>query len=195
MKFERAVVASKNADKIVEVEAVLTELGIVVEIVRDLEWPDVEETEDSLHGNALLKARAVATATGVAALSDDTGLEVAALDGAPGVESARYAGPAATYSENVAKLLDALGDSDDRSARFRTVIAVVDPVSGREWTAEGTIEGDIAHTPRGSYGFGYDPVFVVGGRTLGEMTGAEKSAISHRARALRALAGLLNTDD
>lgn len=192
MRFERAVVASKNPDKIVEVEAVLAEVGIIAEIVRDLEWPDVEETEDSLHGNALLKARAVANATGVAAISDDTGLEVSALDGAPGVHSARYAGPTATYSENVAKLLGALGDSDDRAARFRTVVAVVDPVSGREWTAEGTIEGEIALTPRGSYGFGYDPVFVVDGRTLGEMTDVEKSAISHRARALRALANLLS---
>ena len=193
MRFERAVVASKNADKIIEVEAVLAEVGIVAAIVRDLEWPDVEETEDSLHGNALLKARTVANATGMVAISDDTGLEVGALDGAPGVHSARYAGPAASYSENVAKLLDELGDSDERSARFRTVVAVVDPASGREWTAEGLIEGEIARAPRGSYGFGYDPVFVVGDRTLGEMTDLEKSAISHRARALRALAGLLTT--
>ncbi len=123
MRFERAVVASKNPDKIVEVEAVLAEVGIVTEIVRDLDWPDVEETEDSLHGNALLKARTVASATGLAAISDDTGLEVTALAGAPGVHSARYAGPAATYSENVAKLLDALSGSDDRRARFRTVVA------------------------------------------------------------------------
>ncbi|MEX1271833.1 MAG: RdgB/HAM1 family non-canonical purine NTP pyrophosphatase [Acidimicrobiia bacterium] len=193
MRFERAVVASKNADKIAEVEAVLAEVGLVGSIVRDREWPDVEETEDTLHGNALLKAWAVAKATGIVAISDDTGLEVAALDGAPGVHSARYAGPAATYSQNVAKLLEELSGSTDRSARFRTVIAVVDPATGREWTAEGAVEGEIAHAPRGSYGFGYDPVFAVGDRTLGEMTDAEKSAISHRARALRALAGLLTT--
>ena len=186
------VVASKNADKIVEVEAVLAEVGIVGEIVRDLEWPDVEESEDSLEGNALLKARAVANATGIVAISDDTGLEVDVLDGAPGVHSARYAGPTATYSENVEKLLGAIGDTADRTARFRTVIAVVDPVSGSEWTAEGTIEGRIAHAPRGAYGFGYDPVFVVDDRTLGEMTDSEKSAISHRARALRALADVLS---
>jgi XTP/dITP diphosphohydrolase len=192
VRFERAVVASKNADKIVEVEAVLAEVGVVDEIVRDLEWPDVPETEDSLHGNALLKARAVAAATGMTAISDDTGLEVDALGGAPGVHSARYAGPTATYSDNVAKLLSALGDATDRSARFRTVIAVVDPSTGREWTAEGVIEGQIAEVPRGTYGFGYDPVFVVGEQTLGEMTEMEKSAISHRARALRALADLLS---
>jgi XTP/dITP diphosphohydrolase len=192
VRFERAVVASKNADKIVEVEAVLAEVGVVDEIVRDLEWPDVPETEDSLHGNALLKARAVAAATGMTAISDDTGLEVDALGGAPGVHSARYAGPTATYSDNVAKLLSALGDATDRSARFRTVIAVVDPSTGREWTAEGVIEGHIAEVPRGTYGFGYDPVFVVGEQTLGEMTEMEKSAISHRARALRALADLLS---
>ncbi len=188
MRFERAVVASKNADKIVEIEAVLAEVGIVAEIVRDLEWPDVEETEVSLHGNALLKARAVANATGLTAIADDTGLEVAALDGAPGVHSARYAGPKATYSENVVKLLDALDEADDRSARFRTVMAVVDPASGREWTAS-----HRGRTARGTYGFGYDPVFAVGGRTLGEMTDVEKSAVSHRARALRALASLLTS--
>ena len=193
MRFDRAVVASKNADKIAEVEAVLAEVGIVGEIIRDLEWADVEETETTLRGNALLKARAVAAATGMTAISDDTGLEVTALAGAPGVHSARYAGPEASYADNVAKLLAALDSTDDRTARFRTVIAVVDPTSGGSWTAEGTIEGHIARAPRGSYGFGYDPVFVVGGRTLGEMTEAEKSAISHRARALRALAELLST--
>lgn len=188
MRFERAVIASKNADKISEMETVLAELGLVGEIVRDLDWPDVEETEPTLEGNALLKARAVAAATGLAAVADDTGLEVDALGGAPGVWSARFAGPEATYADNVAKLLAELGDRPDRTARFRTVIGMVDPASGSEWVAEGVVDGEITSEPRGVYGFGYDPVFLVGDRTLGEMTAAEKSQISHRALALQAMA-------
>ena len=187
------MVASKNPDKIAEVEAVLTGLGIVGEIVRGLDWPDVDETEPTLTGNALLKARAVAAATGMVAVADDTGLEVDALDGQPGVHSARYAGPDASYEDNVAKLLDALDAELDRTARFKTVIAVVDPATGEEWTAEGVVEGAITLDPRGVYGFGYDPVFAVDGRTLGEMTATEKSEISHRARAIRALADMLTT--
>ena len=191
MRFERAVVASKNPDKIAEVEQVLAGLGVVGEVVRGLDWPEIDETEPTLRGNALLKARAVASVTGLVAVADDTGLEVDALGGAPGVISARYAGPEASYEDNVRKLLADLGGRADRGARFRTVIAVVDPV-GREWTAEGAVEGLIVPEPRGVYGFGYDPVFEVGGRTLGEMTTEEKSLISHRARALKALAELLS---
>lgn len=188
MRFDRLVVASKNPDKIAEMRAVLADLGIAV--VEGLDWPEVEETEDSLEGNALLKARTVAAYTGMVAVADDTGLEVDALDGAPGVRSGRFAGPGATYSDNVARLLRELGDRPDREARFRTVIALVDP-AGDEWTAEGAIAGRIVHQPRGAYGFGYDPVFEVEGRTLGEMTTAEKGAISHRALALRAMADTL----
>lgn len=192
MRFERAVVASKNPDKIAEVESVLARLGIIGEIVRGLDWPDVDETEPTLEGNALLKARAVSEVTGLVAVADDTGLEVDALGGAPGVISARYAGPDATYQDNVDKLLSELGELGVRSARFRTVIAVAAP-DGREWTAEGAVEGVITLAPRGTYGFGYDPVFEVDGRTLGEMTQSEKSKISHRARALEAIAELLST--
>lgn len=191
MRFERAVVASKNPDKIAEVESVLARLGIIGEIVRGLDWPDVDETEPTLEGNALLKARAVAEVTGLVAVADDTGLEVDALGGAPGVISARYAGPDATYQDNVDKLLSELDELGERSARFRTVIAVAAP-DGREWTAEGAVEGVITTAPRGTYGFGYDPVFEVDGRTLGEMTRDEKAKISHRARALEAIAELLS---
>ncbi|MDX1447892.1 MAG: RdgB/HAM1 family non-canonical purine NTP pyrophosphatase [Acidimicrobiia bacterium] len=190
MRFTQAVVASKNPDKIAEVEAVLAGLGIVGEIVRGLDWPDVEETEPTLEGNALLKARAVAGAVGLVAIADDTGLEVDALGGAPGVFSARYAGPNASYEDNVDKLLSELDGVEERTARFRTVIALVTP-DGREWTVEGTVEGEITDAPRGTYGFGYDPVFAVGERTLGEMSPDEKTSISHRARALRALAQVL----
>lgn len=191
MRFDRAVVASKNPDKIAEVESVLARLGIVGEIVRGLDWPDVDETEPTLEGNALLKARAVAEVTGLVSIADDTGLEVDALDGAPGVWSARFAGPDATYQDNVDKLLVELDGVAERTARFRTVIAVAAP-DGGEWTAEGIVEGVITSTPRGTYGFGYDPVFEVDGRTLGEMTQSEKSNISHRAKALEAIAELLS---
>lgn len=192
-RFPSLVVASKNVDKIREVEAVLAEVGLVGEVVRGLDWPDVEETGDTLEANALLKARAVAEATGLPALADDTGLEVDALGGAPGVYAARYSGPGATYASNVAKLLDELQGISERRAVFRTVIAVVDP-GGDEWLAEGTLDGRIALAARGGNGFGYDPVFEVGGRTLAEMDAAEKNGLSHRARALRAIAAALAAD-
>jgi XTP/dITP diphosphohydrolase len=169
---------------------VLDSLDRDIEIVRGLEWPEVEETEPTLEGNARLKARAVAAATELPALSDDTGLEVDALGGAPGVHTARYSGPNATYEDNVVKLLADLEGVDDRRARFRTVIALVTP-GGEELVAEGVLDGSIGSVPRGSGGFGYDPVFVVDDRTLAELSSAEKHSISHRARALRALVDLL----
>jgi XTP/dITP diphosphohydrolase len=178
------VVASQNPDKIAEIEAVLADLGISVD--RGHSWPDVEETEATLAGNALLKARAVVAATGLAAIGDDTGLEVDALGGAPGVFTARYAGPNATYAQNVSKLLDALSGSATRSARFRTAVAFVTP-DGDEVVVEGVLEGEIATERRGGGGFGYDPVFLVGDATLAEMARGDKHAISHRGRALRAL--------
>lgn len=185
MRIERLVVASKNPDKIAEVEAVLSGLNLVGEIVRGLNWPDVEETEPTLVGNALLKATAVAEATGLPALADDTGLEVDALGGAPGVHTARFAGPEATYADNVDRLLRELDGVTDRSARFRTAVALVD--GSGAITAEGFVEGLITDERRGTGGFGYDPVFEVSGLTFSEM-GGEKHRISHRARALQALA-------
>ena len=185
MKIARLVVASKNPDKIAEVEVVLTELDLVGEIAQGLDWPDIDETESTLEGNAMLKARAVAGATGLAALADDTGLEVEALGGAPGVHTARFAGPAATYAENVDRLLDVMTNEANRRARFRTAVALV--ADGVEVVAEGFVEGEITRTRRGEGGFGYDPVFAVAGKTFAEM-GAEKHGISHRGQALRALA-------
>lgn len=186
----RVVVASKNPDKIREVEAVLAALDPPIEVIRGHDWPDVDETEDTLEGNALLKAASVAAATGMAAVADDTGLEVDALGGAPGVHTARYAGPDASYADNLAKLLADLEGEGDRTARFRTVIALAAP--GEEpIVVEGVMDGEIAHEPRGANGFGYDPVFLVGDRTYAEMPDHEKNAISHRANALRALSAQL----
>lgn len=187
----RLVVASANPHKIAEVERIWQEIGIGGEIVSGLSWKEVEETGETLEENALLKARAVVEATGIPALADDTGLEVEALGGAPGVRSARYAGENVTYQDNTARLLQEMDGGSLRSARFRTVAALAWP-SGGCLVAEGVLEGRITRAARGEGGFGYDPVFEVGDRTLAEMTAAEKNRISHRSRALRALAALLH---
>jgi XTP/dITP diphosphohydrolase len=190
--ISRLVVASKNRDKIGEIEAVLGELGLVGEIVRGLDWPDVDETGGTLEENALLKARAVMEAVGLPAAADDTGLEVAALGGAPGVETARYAGPDASYSDNVRRLLRELEGVEQRDARFRTVVALVMP-DGEEVVAEGVLDGFIAAAPRGNGGFGYDPVFEVDGITLSEMGVEKKNTLSHRTKALQSLAEMLGS--
>jgi XTP/dITP diphosphohydrolase len=183
----RLVVASKNPDKITEIEAILDGANLTGEVVRGLDWPDVEETGDTLEENALLKAHAVVAATGLPVMADDTGLEVHALDGAPGVHTARFAGDGARYEDNVAKLVEVMAGQDDRRATFRTVVALVFP-DGVEIIAEGRLEGMIGTEPRGTDGFGYDPVFVVdGSRTLAELGTVEKNQVSHRARAIRAL--------
>jgi XTP/dITP diphosphohydrolase len=190
------VCASANPDKAAEIVAVLDPFGISL-LPRPDDLPDVVENEPTLEGNARLKAVAVCDATGQPALADDTGLEVDALGGAPGVFTARFAGEDATYADNVMKLLDALADlpePEERMARFRTVALVRFP-DGREVTAAGWVDGTIALGPRGTNGFGYDPVFEpleARGRTFAELSTEEKHAISHRARALRALAELLS---
>lgn len=190
----RLVLASANPDKVREIAALLATAGFEVE-PRPASLPDVDETGTTLLDNARLKARAVCGATGVPAVADDTGLEVDALDGAPGVYSARYAGEAASYDDNVTKLLAALAGRTDRRTRFRTVALVCFP-DGREVWAEGVVEGSITTERRGSNGFGYDPVFQAddgGGRTMAELTAEEKHAISHRGRAFRALAATLTS--
>ena len=186
------VVASANPDKAAEIESILAEaLGDAVRLsARPGGISDVEECAETFEGNARLKAAAVTAATGLGSVADDSGLEVDALGGVPGVRSARYAGEGASYADNVTKLLHALSGVLDRGARFRTV-AVARFADGRELVCEGTIEGSIATAPRGHGGFGYDPVFVPtegDGRTFAEMTASEKHAISARGRALRALA-------
>ncbi len=193
----RLVLASANPDKVKEIVAVLS-ASLPVELVpRPETVPDVVEDADTLVGNARLKARALVAATGSAAVADDTGLEVDALGGAPGVYSARYAGEDATYGDNVAKVLRelaALGDGGgERCASFKTVALVAFP-DGTELWAEGVLPGTIAVEERGTNGFGYDPVFVPDGgdgRTFAEMRPEEKDAVSHRGRAFRALAAEL----
>ena len=170
--------------------------GAAVLLPRPPGLGEVAEDAETLEGNARLKARAVCRHSGAPALADDTGLEVDALGGAPGVYSARYAGPDASYSDNVARLLAELRDvpAPQRTARFRTVAMVFSP-DGTELSAQGVVEGTIATEPRGTGGFGYDPVFVpaeAGGLTFAELGPAAKNQMSHRARALRALLQLLS---
>ena len=181
------VCASANPDKVAEIAAIL---GDAVELLpRPADVPDVVEDADTLEGNARLKATAICAATGLAAVADDTGLEVIALDGAPGVYAARYAGEGCTYADNRRKLLRELGDTADRRAQFRTVALVRWP-DGSELAVDGVCPGTISEDERGARGFGYDAVFVPDegdGRSFAEMTDDEKNAISHRGKAFRNL--------
>ena len=195
-ELPRLVCASANPDKVAEMALVLN--GIVELLPRPAGLADVVEDADDLEGNARLKAVAVCAAANAAAVSDDTGLEVDALGGEPGVCSARYAGDGASYADNVDKLLAELArvgasTAEARTARFRTAVMVVRP-DGSQLSAQGSVEGWIAQRPKGTGGFGYDSVFVPAegdGRTFAEM-GDKKHVISHRGRALRALAEALN---
>lgn len=185
------VLATQNPDKVAEIRELLAGTGMVVQSLMDFpDAPEVEEDGGSFEENAIKKARAIVQATGLPALADDSGLEVEALDGAPGVHSARFAGDHASYGENNRKLLERLEDVPDeqRTARFRCVLALACP-DGAIRTFEGVCEGQITHSPRGQGGFGYDPLFLVPslGKTFGEISRKEKSAISHRGRALQQL--------
>jgi XTP/dITP diphosphohydrolase len=188
----RFVLATANPDKAREIAAVFAASGVAVELEpRHPDVPEVIESGATLEENARLKAVEVCTWTGRATVADDTGLEVDALDGAPGVYSARFAGDHASYEDNVTLLLERLATvpADRRRARFVTV-AIARWPDGREVAAIGTVEGRIATAPRGTEGFGYDPVFVPDdgdGRTFAEMSPSEKHACSHRGRAFRTL--------
>jgi XTP/dITP diphosphohydrolase len=191
----RLVCASANPDKVAEIASLLD--GTIELMPRPEHVPDVIEDAPTLTGNARLKAQAICAATGLPAVADDTGLEVDALGGAPGVHTARYAGEQASYADNRAKMLAALDGVEParRSARFRTVAMVCWP-DGTELAAEGVCEGWIAEEERGDRGFGYDAVFVPGpsidGPTFAQVSEAEKHAVSHRGRAFRALVDLLD---
>ncbi len=192
---QRIVLASANPRKAAELAHILDGAGLGVDLVpRPGDVAEVVEDAPDFLGNARLKAVALVAATGLAALADDSGLEVDALDGAPGVRSARYAGEAASDEDNVARVLaglEAAGalDPEARRARFRCVIVLRRP-DGSEVVADGVVEGTIAASPSGVGGFGYDPVFVPDegdGRTFAQMGPDEKHRISHRGRALRSL--------
>jgi XTP/dITP diphosphohydrolase len=185
----RIVLASGNPDKLREIRLILP--GIAFESILDWreDW-DVEETGLTIRENALIKARAAAVETGGPAVAEDTGLFVWALGGAPGVYSARYAGPGCTYNDNVRKILNALlGETgDSRRAEFRTAAALVTP-NGAECVVEGVVQGLITLAPEGSGGFGYDPVFFCPelNGTFASVSDLEKNRVSHRARAFSAL--------
>ena len=195
----KLVLASANPDKAAEICSILAAALPRLELSpRPADVPDVDETGSTLIENARLKASAIAAATGEAAVAHDTGLLVDALDGAPGVWSARYAGEGAKYADNVTKLLAELADvpPERRTARFETVALVAWP-DGREVAVTGAVEGTIATEARGDRGFGYDPVFIPDegdGRTFAELLPVEKHAVSHRGRAFRALAAELAKD-
>ncbi|MEO9885793.1 MAG: RdgB/HAM1 family non-canonical purine NTP pyrophosphatase [Balneola sp.] len=184
--MDKLILASRNKNKIEEMKELVAHLGI--EVFSALDFPDLEEVEEdkpTLEGNALKKARYVNKQTGIPALSDDTGLEVEALDGAPGVYSARYAGEDATYQDNVLKLLATLQGKSNRKAQFRTVVALVD--GDKEYTFEGVCQGSIIEEQQGSKGFGYDPIFMPEdfAETFAQMDASIKNLISHRGKAVQ----------
>jgi XTP/dITP diphosphohydrolase len=194
----RLVLASANPDKVAEIAAIL---GDAVQLLpRPESVPEVVEDGETLEDNARLKAVAICEETGRAAVADDTGFEIEALGGEPGVRAARFAGEDVSYEDNVAKALSELErvgalEPAQRRGRFRTVALVRYP-DGSELVVDGTVEGTVALEPSGSGRFGYDPIFVPDdgdGRTFAAMTPAEKHAISHRGRAFRALAAELST--
>ena len=185
------VSATANPHKVAEIAGILA--GLVDLVPRPADIPEVVEDAGTLAGNARLKAASICAATGLPAVSDDTGLFVVALDGEPGVETAYYAGPHATYAENRAKLLQVLDGVKDRRAAFRTKVMVVWP-DGQELCVEGVCEGAIATEERGDRGFGFDPLFIPDdgdGRTFSLMSDSEKNEISHRGRAFVALVDAL----
>ncbi|MDR1585797.1 MAG: non-canonical purine NTP diphosphatase [Prevotellaceae bacterium] len=189
--MQKLVFATNNTHKLEEVRFILKDRFTIVGLSDAGCTEDIPETADTLEGNALLKAQYVYEKYGVDCFADDTGLEVAALGGAPGVKSARYAGEEKKSFDNIIKLLHDLKDASDRSARFRTVIALI--MDGQVVNFEGSVSGFIAENPRGSSGFGYDPVFVPDGylSTFAQLAPDEKNKISHRAVAINKLVDYL----
>lgn len=196
--MKKIVIASNNAHKISEIETALDFEGWEFFSLRELGViSEPEEDADSFEGNARIKARAAHEATGLAALADDSGLVVDALDGAPGVYSARYAGEQGDDADNNTKLLVEMADvsEEDRTARFVCCLVFIDE-DGSEMVATGVVEGTIGYTPRGAEGFGYDPLFFPlkynGDKTFAELSQDEKNTISHRGNALRKLKDMIS---
>lgn len=191
--IDRVVLATHNAKKLAELRRIVAASGLRVEVLGLADvasYPEPDETEWTFEGNALLKARACAQRTGLPALADDSGLAVDALNGMPGVRSARWAGPGASDADNLTLLLHQIADlpDDQRSAQFVCAMALVLP-GGEEHVVVRDMPGRLAREQRGSHGFGYDPAFIADGhdRTNGELEPAEKDAISHRGKAVRAM--------
>ncbi|WP_214834872.1 XTP/dITP diphosphatase [Exiguobacterium sp. E4787] len=185
----KLIVATRNKGKVVEIEGMLTPLGFEVESLLDYpDAPETDETGTTFEANAELKATEAARYFGHAVLADDSGLEVDALDGAPGVHSARFAGPEKSDEANNALLLEKLNGATDRTARFICALCLAKP-TGETLTVRGTIEGTIGYAPHGGNGFGYDPLFIVPSlhKTAAELERDEKAAVSHRGQALRKL--------
>lgn len=190
------VLATRNRNKVIELVALLGDLGITIRTLDEFPGaPDVVEDGDTCEANAVKKARAIAESTGLPAVADDTGLEVDALGGRPGVYAARYAGEDATYEDNCRKLLLELTGvpREQRTARFLTVAAIALPSDGIR-VAQGTLEGVIAEEASGTLGFGYDPVFLIPelGKTLAQLPADQKNTISHRAKAFAKVREMLS---
>ena len=185
---DRLVIASHNAGKVREIAELLAPFGVDVVSAGELGLPEPVEDGDSFIANAVIKAKAAAGASGLIALADDSGLSVTALNGDPGIYSARWAGPEKDFGIAMKKVEDALGDAPDRSAHFVCALALAWP-DGHVETFEGTVDGTLVWPPRGTHGFGYDPVFLPdgGSETFGEMDPDRKHAISHRADAFHKL--------
>lgn len=185
---QKLVIASHNPGKVREIADLLRPFGVEVVSAGDLDLPEPEETEDTFIGNALLKANAAAKASGLPALSDDSGLAVNALDGAPGIYSARWAGPEKDFMVAMKLVEELMRGTEDRSAKFVCALALAWP-DGHTEVFEGTVAGDITWPPAGEKGFGYDPIFIAEGETItfAEMEPERKHAMSHRADAFRQL--------
>ena len=184
----KLVLATHNPGKVVEIAALLEPFGVEVVSAGELRLPEPEETEATFEGNARLKAHAAARAANLPALSDDSGLAVSGLGGAPGIYSARWAGPGKDFGVAMARVETELGDNPDRSAHFVCALTLAWP-DGHDETFVGKVHGALTFPPRGEHGFGYDPIFVAEGhaQTFGEMDPAQKHAMSHRADAFSQL--------
>lgn len=190
---DKLIIATHNPGKLREIRELLAPFGIEVTSAGERGLPEPDETETTYIGNALLKARAASQATGLLALADDSGFSVAALNGDPGIYSARWAGPDKDFGLAMQMVLDKMGDTSNRAGAFICSLALVWP-DGHEEAVEGRVDGQVADAPRGNQGFGYDPLFIPDGYeiTFGEMDPAKKKAMSHRADAFRQLVELFS---
>jgi XTP/dITP diphosphohydrolase len=189
----KIVLATHNAGKVAEFQTLFEPLNVKIVGAGEVGLPEPEETEDTFEGNALLKARHACEITAVPCLADDSGLAVTALNGAPGIFSARWAGPNKDFTQAMKKVWDEIGDNADKSAHFVAVLALVMP-DEREFVARGEVEGTLCYPPRGDHGFGYDPIFMPENeaQTFGELGKVGKEKYSHRVRAFEILKAMLS---